>query len=192
MTPFVRHVLLPLGIGASLSLPAVAQDRAPTMGRSVTTLTKVAVKTRSGARVLLGSRIKPGKPTLVSVWASWCFPCIAEAPYLNKIRKDLGGSVNFLYVNRREGDPDPDQPSEAIAQFLVRTGMTDVDYVVADVNAYRQIVGADLRTIPDGKVGIPRIYLFDRNGQQIYTGYGFYEDEASKLEQRVREAMGKR
>ncbi|MGJ3648686.1 TlpA family protein disulfide reductase [Sphingomonas sp. GlSt437] len=146
---------------------------------------------RQGAAVQLGSRVASGKPTLIAVWASWCPPCVAEAPYLDKARKDLGKSYNFLYINRREGNPDPDQPADQVAQFLDRAGLSDVDYLVADVRAYQQIVGADFKDIPQGKVGIPRLYLFDAEGRQVYTSYGFDEAEGAQLEQRIKRAMTK-
>jgi hypothetical protein len=67
--------------------------------------------------------------------------------------------------------------------------LSDVDYVVADVKAYRQIVGADMANIPEGLVGIPRVYLFDRNGRQIYTRLGFSASMGAEMERRVRQAM---
>ncbi len=45
--------------------------------------------------------------------------------------------------------------------------------------------------IPDGKVGIPRVYLFDSKGRQVYTSYGFQPSEAPALEARVKQAMAK-
>jgi thiol-disulfide isomerase/thioredoxin len=166
-----------------------AQQDPPTAGRSIETLARVKIKSRTGEHILLGSRIGQGKPTLISIWATWCLPCVVEAPYLDAIRKDLGRGYNFVYINRSEGSPDPNQPPEVIAQYLARAGMSDVDYVVADVKAYRQIVGADMATIPDGLVGIPRVYLFDRNGRQIYTRLGFSAAGGAELERRVRQAM---
>ena len=188
---FARSVIVAAGLVAFALVPASAQENAPTTGRPIATLAKVTLKSRNGTRIALGSRVSRGKPTLISLWASWCGPCIAEAPYLDKIRKDLGGGYNFLYVNRSDGDPDSSQPPASVAQYLARAGMSDVDYVVADIKAYRQIVGADVRDIPDGKVGIPRVYLFDSNGRQIYTAYGFQEADGADLEQRVKQAMAK-
>ena len=184
-----RRFILSAVVGLSLLAPVSAQENAPTMGRSIDTLARVKMTSRNGARILLGSRIDQGKPTLISVWATWCLPCVVEAPYLDKIRKDLGSGYNFVYINRSEGSPDPNQPPAAIAQYLARAGMSDVDYVVADLNAYRQIVGADMANIPDGKVGIPRLYLFDRNGRQIYTRLGFGAAGGAEIERRVRQAM---
>ena len=180
-----------VALGSSLVIPSAAYETAPTTGRSIATLANVTVKSRNGARIPLGSRVRSGKPTLISLWASWCFPCVAEAPYLDKIRKDLGSGYTFLYINRSDGDPDPDQPPAAVTQFLAHGGLSDVDYVVADLKAYRQILGADVSHIPEGKVGVPRVYLFDRDGRQIYTAYGFQDADGPELENRVRGAMAK-
>jgi thiol-disulfide isomerase/thioredoxin len=186
----VRRLIL-AGFMILAMTPAAAQDQAVTAGRSIATLTRVPLKSRNGAHILLGSRIRRGKPTLISIWSSWCPPCIAEAPYLNQLRKDLGGGFNFIYVNRVEGDPDPEQPPEATARFLANAGLSDIDYVVADVPAARQILGEDVRDVPIGKVGVPRIYLFNRNGRQIFASYGFSPEDGPALEQRVREAIAR-
>lgn len=183
--------MLAIGLSAAIMSCSAAGENTPTAGRSITTLAHVPLKSRNGTRILFGSRIESGKPTLISIWASWCPPCIAEAPHLARIRKDLGSGYNFLYVDRRDGDPDPLQPPPAIAQFLARSGMSDIDYITADVAAYRRIVGTDMKDIPDGKVGIPRVYLFDQNGRQIYTAYGFEDADGSALERRVKQAMSK-
>ena len=187
---FARSMMVLAALLASGMSPAVAQQSAPTAGRSITTLAQVPLKARDGTAILLGARVAPGKPTLIALWASWCMPCFAEAPHLDRIRKDLGSAYNFLYVNRREGDPDPDQPPAAIARLLAYGGMSDVDYVIADVRAYRQILGADIGNVPQGLIGIPRIYLFDRSGRQIYTSYGFQDADGFELERRVKQAVG--
>jgi thiol-disulfide isomerase/thioredoxin len=186
---FARTFIVAVALGTLVAASAVAQESAPTTGRSIAT--RVPLKSRSGKPILLGSRVRPGKPTLISIWSSWCLPCVAEAPYLDKLRKELGGGFTFIYVNRMEGDPDPNQPPEMTARFLANAGMSDVDYVTADIAASRRILGVDVASVPEGKVGVPRIYLFDRNGRQVYTSYGFLPDNAAELDSRVREAMVK-
>lgn len=177
-----------------LALPAAAAsasalEAAPTAGRSITSLAAVPLRAPGGAPVTLGSRVVGGKPTLISIWASWCPPCIAEAPHLAAMRRHLGSRYNFISINRRVGDPDPDQPPEAVARFLARAGLGDADYVIADDAAYRRILGADLKNIPKGKIGIPRVYLFDRHGRQIHTAIGFEEADAPALERRLSRAI---
>jgi thiol-disulfide isomerase/thioredoxin len=40
-----------------------------------------------------------GKPVVVNIWASWCGPCIAEAPDLARIARQFEGRVQFIGVD---------------------------------------------------------------------------------------------
>lgn len=46
-----------------------------------------------------------GKVVVVNVWGSWCPPCVAETPDLQRTWSQLepGGQVQFLGINFREG-----------------------------------------------------------------------------------------
>lgn len=187
-----RSIASAVALVALAMPPAVAQEAGTNMGRSVRVLAKIPLKSRSGAPILLGSRIAPGKPTLIAIWASWCVPCYGEARHLDKLRKEFGGRYNFIYVNRQLADPDPEQPAGDIKTFLDYGNMADVDYVFADIPAYRAILGTDVGSVPGGKIGIPRVYLFDRKGKQVYARYGFGPEDGAELERQVREAVAGR
>ena len=55
------------------------------------------IKTLDGTEVALSSFY--GKPTLLSFWATWCPPCNAEAPEIQKLWKRYGDQVNFVMVD---------------------------------------------------------------------------------------------
>jgi thiol-disulfide isomerase/thioredoxin len=43
-----------------------------------------------------------GKPTVVTVWGSWCASCRKDAPYLVQAHRRLGDRVNFVGIDSRD------------------------------------------------------------------------------------------
>lgn len=58
--------------------------------------------------------IGKGKVTFISYWATWCPPCIAELPSIEKLYADYGDKVNFMLITNE--DP------EVVTRFLVKKG----------------------------------------------------------------------
>ncbi len=89
--------------------------------------------------------LQDGKPKLLNIWASWCVPCIAEAPQLEALREQ---GVEIVGVAIR------DKP-EDVAKFLERYG-----------NPYTRIGADDLSEIQlaIGSSGVPETFVIDGNG----------------------------
>jgi thiol-disulfide isomerase/thioredoxin len=43
-----------------------------------------------------------GKPTVVTVWGSWCASCRKDSPYLVEAQRKLGSKVNFVGIDSRD------------------------------------------------------------------------------------------
>lgn len=63
----------------------------------------------SGKRVRLASF--RGKPLLLSLWATWCAPCVTEMPTLDKLAASSGGRFKVLSVSQ-------DMQPAAVAPFF--------------------------------------------------------------------------
>lgn len=86
-----------------------------------------------------------GKPHLVNVFASWCVPCVAEAPQLEQL---AGAGVPIYGIAIR------DRP-EDLARFLMRNG-----------DPYRAIGGDPNSSVQIalGSAGVPETFVVDGKG----------------------------
>ncbi len=97
-----------------------------------------------------------GKPVLVNFWASWCDPCKAEAPLLNRAQRRLserGGTVIGVTVS----DSSEDSRRFAREHGLRFSSLRDVD------GEY----GKDFET-----KGVPESFAVDREGRIVAISRG--------------------
>jgi len=94
-----------------------------------------------------------GRPRLLNIWASWCLPCIAEAPHLESLERQ---GVEIVGVAIR------DRP-EDIARFLTQHG-----------NPYSRIGRDDLSEVQlaIGSSGVPETFVIDGEGVIRYQHIG--------------------
>lgn len=62
-----------------------------------------------------------GKPVLINLWATWCAPCVAELPALDRLAGTLDGKVKVLSINQDSGEPDK------AGSFLKQRGVTRLE-----------------------------------------------------------------
>ena len=119
---------------------------------------------------LTSADLSGGKPTLLNIFASWCVPCIAEAPQLLALQR-AGVEIN--------GIASRDTP-EDIANFLNRWG-----------NPYTRI-GTDTTSkvqLELGSSGVPETFVIDGNGVIVHQHIGdIREEDVAKLIELLEEA----
>jgi cytochrome c biogenesis protein CcmG, thiol:disulfide interchange protein DsbE len=47
-----------------------------------------------------------GRPIFMNFWASWCGPCVDEAPMLRRAHERFGRQVEFVGIDVRDSQPD--------------------------------------------------------------------------------------
>lgn len=105
-----------------------------------------------------------GKTVVTSLWASWCAPCRKELPHLEKVRDDLAGrpDVMFLTFNL---DRNPGEVLPALRQDGV-----DLPALLAREYVFEQ------QKIDD--YSIPQLWVIDGEGVLRARQKGFFEDRA--------------
>ena len=99
----------------------------------------------SGKPGLTTSDLATGQPKLLNVFASWCVPCIGEAPVLKELQQ-RGVKIDAIAIR--------DTP-EAVTAFLARNG-----------DPYER-VGSDPQSnvqIALGSSGVPETFVVDGRG----------------------------
>ena len=94
-----------------------------------------------------------GQPRLLNIWASWCLPCIAEAPQLDALKKD---GVEIIGIALR------DKPAD-VARFLAQHG-----------DPYARIgLAEDFAMLFEfGGSGVPETFVIDAQGVIRYQHIG--------------------
>ncbi|WP_052462710.1 TlpA family protein disulfide reductase [Nigerium massiliense] len=114
-----------------------------------------------------------GKPMVVNLWAQWCEPCRAEAPYLRALAARSAGKLDVLGVDI----VDP-EPVKAIA-FAKASGWTYPHLVDPD--------GVLSRTMQ--VPGIPVSLFVNAEGRVVYRHTGGFTS-AEQMEQLVHDQLG--
>ncbi len=97
-----------------------------------------------------------GKTWLVNLWATWCGPCMAELPHIQKLHQELEGrpDVGVLTLNF-------DTQVKRVQPFLDKKGYT---FPVL-------LAGEKLKALADA--GIPQNWLVDASGKIRRKATGF-------------------
>ncbi len=102
-----------------------------------------------------------GRPVLLNLWASWCMPCVAELPALDRLKPalDAKGMVLLALSLDRSG-------KVAVANTFARLGIKNLD-IRTDENR----VAAEKLDAP----ALPVTLLIDREGREIARFIGAAE-----------------
>jgi cytochrome c biogenesis protein CcmG/thiol:disulfide interchange protein DsbE len=120
---------------------------------------------------LSSANLADGRPKLVNFFASWCVPCIGEAPVLTELKK--------------EGVP--------IVGIAVRDRASDLGQFLADNGDPFERIGADPQSrlqLAFGSAGVPETFVVDGRGTIRMQHIGPIEpDDIPDLVNAVRQAQ---
>lgn len=115
-----------------------------------------------------------GRPVLINIWATWCYPCREEMPSMNALYKDY--SVKGLAMVAIAMDAGG---KAVVAPFLQAYGLTFL--VLLDP---QNMVGTQLQ-VP----GIPTSYLLDKRGRVTDVVIGARDWNSQKIRHRIEQLL---
>ena len=98
-----------------------------------------------------------GRPVLINIWATWCYPCRVEMPSMNALYQDYRVKGLAIVAIATDADGKP-----AVAPFLQAYRLTFP--ILLDP---QNMLGAQLR-VP----GLPTSYLLDKRGRIVDFALG--------------------
>lgn len=154
--PLVAFVAFVILVTAYLRAPSDRTIRSQLIGRALPEFTLAAAVPSHPP--LTSADLRQGEPRLLNVFASWCGPCVTEAPQLMAL-KQRGIPIDAVAIRDRPED---------VAAFLARYG-----------DPFARI-GSDPDTqvqIALGSSGVPETFVVDGRGVIRHQHIGPITDE---------------
>ena len=149
--PVVAFITLIAVLASGLLRPADRAVRSAMVGQLLPDFTLAAiVPSKSG---LTKANFGKGQPRLLNIFASWCAPCIAEAPILMRL-KEAGVTIDGVAI--RDTEP-------ALETFLARNG-DPFDRIGSDPDSRAQFAL--------GSSGVPESFVIDGQGRIVHQHIG--------------------
>lgn len=104
-----------------------------------------------------------GYPVVVNKWGSWCAPCRAEFPSLQRQSVEQGKRIAFLGVDGQDNN-------DNARKFLAKLPVAYPSYVDGDLSIAKSFGAVQ---------GFPSTVYYDRKGKIAYIKQGSYPTEAA-------------
>ena len=142
----VLAIVAGLGLGAAALVRFGPKIEGVEVGKRAPDYRTVRLGTQDSVSIHNEAR---GQVTLVNIWATWCIPCRAEMPAMEKLYHELGPKgLRILAVSIDDGDP------QDVRSFVTELGLTFeiLHDKTGDIQRVYQTTG------------VPESFLLDRNG----------------------------
>jgi thiol-disulfide isomerase/thioredoxin len=163
-------------VAVALAVPALTQvnqsdGSKPVPGKESKTLPPMNLQDFDGKAV--SSDLFKGNIVVVDFWATWCVPCIAEIPTLNRLQEKYGSKgVKILGVTMASGE------AAEVKPFIGRHKMK-----------YTVLMGDDDQVYDLNVVAFPTTYVVTRDMKVFRRYIGASATKAAELEADIQKLL---
>lgn len=127
------------------------------------------VQDKRGKAVSTAAWIDNETPFIVSFWSTTCKPCLKELDALSENYDDWNDETQFRVIAVSIDD----SRSVARAKALAAGSGWDMFEVFYDVNSdFKRAMNVSM---------VPQVFVFDKNGKQVYTHTGYKPGDEEEL-----------
>ena len=127
------------------------------------------VQDKRGKAVSTAACIDNETPFIVSFWSTTCKPCLKELDALSENYDDWNDETQFRVIAVSIDD----SRSVARAKALAAGSGWDMFEVFYDVNSdFKRAMNVSM---------VPQVFVFDKNGKQVYTHTGYKPGDEEEL-----------
>lgn len=136
-----------------------------------------------GNKVGSADEIFAERVLFVTLWGTWCPPCVSEIPTLNDLQRRYADDGLTVVAIAFEKIEPPDQRRQHLRDFAREHS---IEYLILDGGDVTEF--ADALPMLDDVKGLPIEIVIDRSGAVIdcRNGYGYKKSWARKLEDRLK------
>ena len=113
-----------------------------------------------------------GKPLLVNLWATWCVPCVAEMPTLDKLAAAKADKVTVLAVAQDR------QGAEIVDPWFQKAGLSTIQPYIDPENGLLLAYNSAL----------PTTVLYDAEGREVWRVVGAIDWQGAEAKALLAEA----
>ncbi len=116
-----------------------------------------------------------GQPLLVNLWATWCAPCIAEMPTLDRLADQEDGRIKILTISQDL------QGAEVVTPFMAERNFRHLEPWLDEDNAMLAAVESET---------LPVTILYDEEGAELFRVYGGMDWSGERAATLIAGALG--
>lgn len=158
---------------AALFFMAFSNVNAQDETNAANQIPKTEIQNLKGEKVLTSTLGNDGKPFVISFWATWCKPCIAELKAINEVYSDWQEQTGVKFIAVSIDDA---KTSKLVAPFVKGRKFT-YDVYLDENSDFKRLMNVS---------NPPHLFLFNGKGEKVWEHTGYAPGDEEELFKQIK------